>query len=162
MAVRRMCLAVAVMATMAIVTSAQAETISGSASVIDGDTIQVNGEVIRILDIDAPEKGQFCSQAEGDVTGRCGEQAVFALIDLIGAQIVSCETDRLDRYKRHLARCMAGETDLGEWMAAEGWALPYGDCKCETIRAASEYAELNHLGLWVEPFILPWEWGTAN
>ena len=124
---------------------------------IDGTTIQVNGEVVRILDIDAPEKDQLCSQAEGDVTWKCGEEAAFALIDLVGAQVVSCEIDKLDRYKRHLAQCMAGETDLGEWMAAEGWALPYDDCRCETIRAASEYAELNRLGLWRRPFILPWE-----
>ena len=142
--------------------AASAETIIGPASVIDGDTIQVNGEVIRILEIDAPEKDQFCSQAEGDTTWRCGEQAAFALIDIIGAQVVSCETDKLDRYGAHLAACMAGETNLGEWMAAEGWAVPYPNCKCETLRAASEYAELHHLGLWAEPFILPWEWREAN
>ena len=138
--------------------AASAETIAGLASVIDGNTIQVNGEVVRILDIDAPERDQFCSQAEGDVTWKCGEQAAFALIDVVGAQVVSCETVKLDRYKRHLAQCMAGETDLGEWMAVEGWAVPYDDdCRCETIRAASEYAELNHLGLWRRPFVLPWE-----
>ena len=62
--------------------AARAETIAGPASVIDGETIQVRGEVIRILDIDAPEKDQFCSQAEGDTTWRCGERAAFALIDV--------------------------------------------------------------------------------
>lgn len=137
--------------------AASAETIAGPASVIDGDTILVRGEVIRILDIAAPEKDQFCSQAEGDTTWRCGEQAAFALIDVIGTQLVTCETDKRDRYGAHLARCMAGETNLGEWMAAEGWAVPYPNCECKTIRAASEYAELHHLGLWAEPFILPWE-----
>ena len=142
--------------------AASAETIAGPASVIDGDTIQVRCEVIRILDIDAPEKEQFCSQAEGDTTWRCGEQAAFVLVDVIGTQLVTCEIDERDRYGAHLAGCMAGETNLGEWMAAEGWALPYRDCKCETIRAASEYAEMNHLGLWVEAFTLPWEWREAN
>ena len=80
--------------------------------------IQVRGEVIRILDIAAPEEDQFCSQAEGDTTWRCGEQAAFALIDVIGTQLVTCETDKRDRYGAHLAGCMAGETNLGEWMAA--------------------------------------------
>ena len=136
---------------------ASAEIVAGVASVIDGDTIQVNGEIIRILDIEAPERDEFCSPAKGDVTWRCGEQAAFALIDLVGAQSVSCETNGMDRYNRILARCIAGETELGEWMAAEGWAVPYRDCECEAIRAATEYAEMNHLGLWVEPFIQPWE-----
>jgi endonuclease YncB( thermonuclease family) len=94
--------------------SAHAETIAGRASVIDADTLQINGERIRILDIDAPEKDQFCQQAVGDVTWECGVEATFALIDWIGEADVVCETDRLDRYKRHLARCtVEGEERLG-------------------------------------------------
>ena len=40
--------------------AAQAETIAGRATVIDGDTLEIEGELIRLLDIDAPERGQFC------------------------------------------------------------------------------------------------------
>ena len=40
--------------------AAHAETIAGRATVIDGDTLEIHGERIRILDIDAPEKDQFC------------------------------------------------------------------------------------------------------
>ena len=46
--------------------AANAESIAGRASVIDADTLQINGERIRILDIDAPEKDQFCQPGEGD------------------------------------------------------------------------------------------------
>jgi endonuclease YncB( thermonuclease family) len=102
-------------------TAASAETIAGHASVIDADTIQINGERIRILDIDAPEKDQFCMQAEGDVTWDCGVQAAFALIDRIGETDVICETTKLDRYKRHLARCSVDGADIAIWLAESGW-----------------------------------------
>jgi len=76
--------------------AASAETIAGRASVIDGDTLEIHGERIRILDIDAPEKDQFCQQAVGDVNWECGVEATFALIHWIGESDVVCETDRLD------------------------------------------------------------------
>jgi endonuclease YncB( thermonuclease family) len=102
---------------------AHAETIAGRASVIDADTIQVNGEVIRFLDIDAPEKDQLCQQAEGDVMWECGIEATFALIDWIGETDIVCETDKLDRYKRRLARCTVQGEDVAVWLAESGWGV---------------------------------------
>jgi endonuclease YncB( thermonuclease family) len=142
--------------------TASADTIAGRASVIDADTIQINGERIRFLDIDAPEKDQFCQQAQGDVTWECGVQATFALIDWIGEQVVTCETDRLDRYRRHLAHCLVGGEDVAAWLAESGWGVPFRDCKCEVVREASARAATAQRGIWVGPFILPWEWRKAN
>jgi endonuclease YncB( thermonuclease family) len=89
---------------LALATSAaHAETIAGRASVIDGDTIEIHSERIRILDIDAPESRQPRIRPDGS-EWRCGQQAALALGDWIGTRAVTCDTDKLDRYKRHLAR----------------------------------------------------------
>jgi endonuclease YncB( thermonuclease family) len=151
------------LAVFALVSStAHADTIAGRASVIDADTLQINGERIRIRDIDAPEKDQFCQQAVGDVTWECGIEATFALIDWIGEADVVCETDRLDRYKRHLARCTVEGEDLAVWLAESGWGVPFRDCKCEAVREASTRAQAEGRGIWIGPFVLPWEWRAAH
>jgi endonuclease YncB( thermonuclease family) len=140
---------------------ASADTIAGRASVIDGDTLDIHGQRIRILDIDAPESRQPCTRPDG-VEWRCGQQAALALADWIGARPVICETDKLDRYKRHLARCTVGGEDLAKWLAANGWGVPYRDCKCEVVRGAADGAKASGLGIWASAFMLPWEWRKAN
>jgi endonuclease YncB( thermonuclease family) len=143
---------------LATIATAHADTIAGRASVIDADTLQINGERIRILDIDAPEKDQFCQQAVGDVTWECGVEATFALIDWIGETDVVCETNGLDRYKRHLARCTVQGEDVAVWLAESGWGVPFRDCKCEAVREASARAQAAERGIWIGPFIMPWDW----
>lgn len=142
--------------------AAHAEAIAGRASVIDADTLQINGERIRVLDIDAPEKDQFCQQAEGDVTWQCGVEATFALIDWIGESDVVCDVDGLDRSRRHLARCTVEGQDLAVWLAENGWGVPFRDCNCEAVRQASERAQVAQRGIWIGPFILPREWPKVH
>jgi endonuclease YncB( thermonuclease family) len=137
--------------------AAQAETIAGRASVIDGDTIDVHGERIRILDIDAPESRQSCTAADGS-EWRCGQKAALALSDWIGARPVTCESDKLDRYGRHLARCTVAGADLAEWLATNGWVVPYRDCKCEIVREAAAGAKAAGLNIWSGTFKMPWDW----
>jgi len=137
--------------------AAHAETISGQAAVIDADTVQINGEVIRFLDIEAPERDQLCSQALGDVTWECGQEAVFALIDWLGTSPLTCEIESMDRYRRQLAHCAVGGDDVADWLAESGWAVPYGNCACEAVRAASERAAAAGRGLWTGPFLQRWD-----
>lgn len=133
------------------------ETLSGRASVIDGDTIEIHGARIRILDIDAPESRQTCGAQDG-MEWRCGQKSALALADWIAQQTVTCESDQLDKYNRRLARCTVAGQDLGVWMAANGWAVAYRDCKCEVIRDAAARAKASRLGIWAGTFMLPWEW----
>lgn len=142
-------------------TGAAAETLSGRASVIDADTIEIHGERIRILDVDAPEARQPCQGQDGS-QWRCGQKASLALSDWIGMRTVICESTRLDRYHRHLARCTAGGQDLGTWLAASGWAVPYRDCKCEAVRDAADRAKTARLGIWSGSFMMPWDWRKAH
>jgi endonuclease YncB( thermonuclease family) len=135
--------------------------LTGRASVIDGDTIEIQGQRIRILDIDAPESKQTCTRANGS-KWRCGQQASLALSDWIGLRTVSCESDDLDRYGRHLANCTVGGQDVAQWLAGNGFAVPYRDCSCEAVRDATARARAAKLGIWSGSFQMPWKWRKAN
>jgi len=141
--------------------AASANTLTGRASVIDADTLDIHGARIRILDIDAPESRQTCTAADG-AEWRCGQQAALALSDWIAARVVTCESDKLDRYKRHLARCAVDGQDVATWLAENGWAVPYRECKCEAVRGASLVAEQARRGIWAGSFDMPWDWRKAN
>ena len=141
-----------------------AQSIDGRALVIDGDTLDIRGERIRILDIDAPESGQFCfKKAENLDVGAwpCGQQAALALSNWIGQQTVTCETTRKEAnefYKYWLARCAVAGQDVAEWLAANGWAVPDRDCKCDATRDVAHRARAAQLGIWTSAFTLPWIW----
>lgn len=124
---------------LGIAASTTAEASAGTADVIDADTLDIQGERIRLLNVDAPETDQTCQRPNGSAWP-CGQQAMSKLAGWIGHCIVTCQTERKDRYGRWLAQCEAGGEDMGQWLASRGWAVPYRDCKCESIRAASEYA----------------------
>lgn len=141
--------------------AASGDGLRGQASVIDGDTIEIHGERIRLLDIDAPESRQTCTRPDG-TEWRCGQQAALELSDWIDGRTVSCRSEKMDRYGRHLANCSVGGDNLSQWLAGNGWAVPYRDCGCEVIRAASWGAELSKRGIWSGSFIMPWEWRKAH
>jgi endonuclease YncB( thermonuclease family) len=94
------------------------EAIIGVASVIDGDTIEIHSQRLRLFGIDAMESGQLCQKAGKQYL--CGKEAAFALAGQIGSQVVRCEQEDIDRYKRVVATCSAGGIDLNQWMVARG------------------------------------------
>ncbi len=132
--------------------------ITGQARVIDGDTIDIAGQRIRLHGIDTPEANQLC-EADGK-QWRCGQDATFALANLIGRTWVTCiERDR-DRYGRIVAVCKVGGPkgqDLGAWMVAEGWALAYRKYSTDYV-AAEDTARAAGRGMWRGKFIAPWDW----
>ena len=156
--VARRVLSVGALILTLVASAATAETIFGRTVVIDGDTIEIHARRIRILDIDAPESRQLCMKPDGE-QWRCGQHAALSLYDWIGERMVVCETTNLDRYKRLLARCAVAGEDIAKWLASNGWAVPYRDCKCEAIRDA---AKLWRLGIWSSEFQMPWEWRKAQ
>jgi endonuclease YncB( thermonuclease family) len=83
------------------------EGLVGVASVIDGDTIEIHGQRNRLFGFDAPESSQLCVRPTGE-RWRCGQQASFALADLIGRSTVGCQPRDRDRYGRIVAVCFKG------------------------------------------------------
>lgn len=141
--------------------AASSKTLAGRARVIDGDTIEIHGQHIRLLDVDAPESKQTCTYDDG-TEWRCGQQAALKLADWIDGRHVTCRSEKLDQFGRHLANCSVGGDNLSQWLAINGWAVPFRTCGCEAVRAASWGAELNERGIWSGSFIMPWEWRKAN
>lgn len=133
-----------------------AQPIAGTATVIDGDTIEIHGERIRFDAIDAPESRQQCLNADG-TSYPCGRRSAFALADMIGRGLVRCEPKGHDRYRRTIAVCFKGETNLNAWTVAQGWAVAFRKYGIDYISQEDE-ARLNRRGIWDGTFEMPWDW----
>ncbi|HSG95200.1 MAG TPA: thermonuclease family protein, partial [Afifellaceae bacterium] len=101
--------------------SGPGETFSGRTRAVDGDSLELDGRRVRLYGIDAPELPQTCEKAGG--TTQCGQRAYAELKFLVSGKRVECESLGFDRYDRTLARCQAGQTDLGAAMVRAGWAI---------------------------------------
>jgi endonuclease YncB( thermonuclease family) len=129
--------------------------ITGKPRVIDGDTIEVAGQRVRLHGIDAPERGQTCAWPDKVIP--CGDIAADALTGTVAGQDVRCETQGKDRYERWIAKCFAGEVDIGENVVYTGWALAYRKYSMDYV-TAEDIARKAGRGLWRGKFIAPWEW----
>ena len=131
------------------------ETFSGKARAVDGDSLELGGRHVRLIGIDAPERRQTCQMA--GKTTPCGRRAYAKLKILISGKHVKCESYGYDRYDRTLAKCRAGETDLGSAMVRTGWAISYGDYRGEERAARRARA-----GIWAGEFIEPEDWRVLH
>lgn len=135
--------------------SGPGETFSGKARAVDGDSLELGGRRVRLYGIDAPELRQTCEKAGG--TTPCGQRAQAELKFMISGKHVECESFGIDHYDRTLARCQAGEADLGAAMVRAGWAISYGDYGGEERQARRDRA-----GIWAGEFIEPADWRVLN
>lgn len=153
MSVRILFLA-ALAATLTLAAPARADLV-GRASVIDGDTIEIHGQRIRLHGIDSPEKGQRCYR--GGQEWRCGREGSMALDAFIQGKTVHCETRDIDRYKRVVAVCKVGRTDINKWMVSQGWAVAYARYSRDYVQAEAQ-AKRAKVGIWSGDFVMPWDW----
>ena len=130
--------------------------VTGKPRVIDGDTVEIAGERIRLNGIDTPETKQTCLDETGK-RWRCGEEATFALLDLVGNHWITCKGQERDRYKRLIAVCYAGPYDLNAKMVRQGWALAYRRYSTDYV-AEEDKAKAQKVGLWRGQFVAPWDW----
>ena len=131
--------------------------IGGETRVIDGDTLEVKGERVRLEGIDAPEKGQSCRDASGELYP-CGQAVIYALHGRIGEGNVVCAIDAArDRYGRALGVCSLGGEDLNAWLVSEGHALAYRRYSLKYVDQ-EEAARAARRGIWAGDFVAPWDW----
>ena len=130
--------------------------VQGRAKIVDGDSLEVGNYRIRLSGIDAPEGRQRCRDASGQPYS-CGRQATTALRDMIQGQSVRCERLDVDRYKRWVSDCFAGETWLNEAMVQSGWAVAYVRYD-DRFKADERQARQNKQGIWQGRFTRPSKW----
>lgn len=127
--------------------------IYGKADIIDGDTVKIWQQSIRLIGIDAPETGQTCQDAKGNVW-RCGIEATKQLQKLTANKEMRCAGTKTDRYKRLLAICFVGSVNVNAWMVKNGFAVAYTRYSDNYI-AEQLAAKQQRLGLWQGTFISP-------
>ena len=102
---------------------------------------------------------QLCKIKEKNY--KCGIKSKDFLVSLIGKQSVKCNKKDIDRYKRIVAECFVGQTNLNKELVRNGWALAYRDYSKDYI-VDEEFAQENNLGLWKGTFIHPKKWRKQN
>ncbi len=152
-------------------TNLLAEEIIGISKVIDGDTVQINNFKIRLEGIDAPEMRQKCKKEFLKISStigfifykdyNCGEVSKKKLKDKINESEIKCISSSKDRYKRHIATCFKGQTNLNQWMVRNGYAIAYRRYNKKYI-PDEDFAKENKLGLWKGKFMDPEKWRKLN
>ena len=148
-----------------------AEEISGIPKVVDGDTIHIDNYKFRLEGIDAPEMRQQCKKESFKISFfigftfykdySCGRVSKEKLITKIDTTEIKCISSSKDRYKRYIATCYKGKTNLNQWMVRNGFAIAYRRYS-KKYAPDEEFAKENKLGLWKGKFMEPEKWRKLN
>ena len=148
-----------------------AEEISGIPKVVDGDTIHINNYKFRLEGIDAPEMRQQCKKESFKISFfigftfykdySCGIVSKEKLITKIDTTEIKCISSSKDRYKRYIATCYKGKTNLNQWMVRNGFAIAYKRYSKKYV-PDEVFAKENKLGLWQGKFMEPEKWRKLN
>lgn len=124
--------------------------------IVDGDTIRLGDRTLRLYGVEAPERGQFCTNEQGALYD-CGTAAAAELARLVGERGVNCRVQGRDRFGRALGVCQAGGVELNASLVASGWALADGGSlpALVPVEAAARSAQR---GLWTGGFEPPAHW----
>ena len=148
-----------------------AEEISGIPKVVDGDTLHIDNYKFRLEGIDAPEMRQQCKKESFKISFfigfifykdySCGRVSKEKLITKIDTTEIKCISSSKDRYKRYIATCYKGKTNLNQWMVRNGFAIAYRRYS-KIYVSDEEFAKENKLGLWQGKFMEPEKWRKLN
>ena len=148
-----------------------AEEVSGIPKIIDGDTIHINDYKFRLEGIDAPEMRQQCKKEFLKISSiigfsfykdyTCGKVSRKKLITKINKSEIKCISTTKDRYKRYIATCFKGKTNLNQWMVRNGFAIAYRRYSKKYV-PDELFAKENKLGLWQGKFMEPEKWRKLN
>ena len=148
-----------------------AEEISGIPKVVDGDTVHIDNYKLRLEGIDAPEMRQQCKKESFKISFfigltfykdySCGRVSKEKLITKIDTTEIKCISSSKDKYKRYIATCYKGKTNLNQWMVRNGFAIAYRRYS-KTYVSDEEFAKENKLGIWKGKFMEPEKWRKLN
>ena len=148
-----------------------AEEISGIPKIIDGDTVHINNYKFRLEGIDAPEMKQQCKKESFKISStigfsfykdyNCGQVSKAKLKAKINRSKIKCIITSKDRYKRYIATCFKGETNLNQWMVRNGYAIAYRRYSKKYV-SDEDFAKEKKLGLWQGKFMSPEKWRKLN
>ena len=91
----------------------------------------------------------------------CGRVSKEKLITKIDTTEIKCISSSKDRYKRYIATCYKGKTNLNQWMVRNGFAIAYRRYSKKYV-PDEEFAKENKLGLWKGKFMEPEKWRKLN
>ena len=132
---------------------------AGKMYATDGNTLYFQGKSVRLFGIDAPEPRQYCCLDERK--WNCGRRAIKELRNMIMNLEVRCQEKHEDKYGRIVAVCHVAGEDLNAWMVANGWALA-NRAESEDYVDEEEAASRESKGVWIGPFVKPWEWRAGE
>ncbi len=112
---------------------------------VDAGTLTAGESTVTIAGILAPGLDETCTDGDGK-TWPCGRVARAELRRLIRARAVVCEAAPEALPDAFTATCRIGNTDIGLWLIAQGWARPL-DTAPEAYHDAAEKAEAARRGL---------------
>ena len=160
-----------IIALLVLLSNSIAEEISGIPKVVDGDTIHIDNYKFRLEGIDAPEMRQQCKKESFKISFfigftfykdySCGRVSKEKLITKIDTTEIKCISSSKDRYKRYIATCYKGKTNLNQWMVRNGFAIAYRRYS-KIYVPDEEFAKENKLGLWKGKFMEPEKWRKLN
>ena len=156
---------------MVLLSNSIAEEISGIPKVVDGDTVHIDNYKFRLEGIDAPEMRQQCKKESLKISFfigftfykdySCGRVSKEKLITKIDTSEIKCISSSKDRYKRYIATCYKGKTNLNQWMVRNGFAIAYRRYSKKYV-PDEVFAKENKLGLWQGKFMEPEKWRKLN
>jgi endonuclease YncB( thermonuclease family) len=129
----------------------------------DGDSLVIrvagSSRGVRLIGIDAPERGQRCRDARG-AAWDCGRAATAALRALVPQDApLTCHSSGTDRFDRALSVCLTADgRDVAAQLVAGGWAI----ATTETYLVEEAEARAARRGLWAGDFETPAEWRAAH
>lgn len=112
----------------------------------DASTLHVDQRTIHISGVTPPSADAVCQRTDGS-EWPCGRAALYAFRMFIGGRAVECYFPSIEDVIDITAPCRIGRTDLGLWLAQQGWVMP-DDLATDEYRKASEDARCAHRGLW--------------
>ena len=134
--------------------AAAARDLIGQVSIVDGDTLDIHDERIRLWGVDAPESSQLC-RGRDRRSYRCGAQAANTLDAFVRGKTVRCTPLDGDRYGRIVARCAAGNIDLGRMLVSRGLAIEEPQYSNGAYAADQSAARRAGRGIWAGRFAEP-------